>query len=83
MRFRYGNLSARDTPLALPVVAGYSLIASSKERIVSTLDEQKELVLFQCLRADYKFISVSIAEQDWPQFSPRHEASKTLTQHFV
>lgn len=68
--------------MACLIVAGYSSIASSQEGVVSTLEGQKELVLFQCLKTNYKSIGVSIAEQDWSQFSPRYEASRALTQHF-
>lgn len=70
------------TLVAFLLVAGYPSIASSKEGVVSALEGQKELVLFQCLKTNYKSIGVSIGEQDWSQFSPRYEESKTLTQHF-
>ncbi|MBL0729606.1 hypothetical protein [Piscinibacter sp. HJYY11] len=70
------------TLVAVLVVASYPTIATSKGGAVSTLEEQKELVLFQCLKTNYKSIGVSIGEHDWSQFSPRYDASRTLTQHF-
>jgi hypothetical protein len=70
------------TLVLLLVASSYSAMASSKDSHVSALEGQKELALFQCLKTNYKAIGASIAEHDWSQFSPRYEASESLTQNF-